>query len=315
MSRLPPLNSIRAFDAAARHLSFSRAAEELSVTHGAISHQVKTLEQWLGVTLFRRGGQSVHLTDQGRLYLATISPALASIAVASRNLSEQEVLRVNTLPSFAMRWLFPRLVKFRAAFPRINVELSTGLQRVDELSSNIDVIIRREPETVAGMVKRRFIGEMHLPICAPQIIRDGCLNGIEDLRRQTLLHCEARPTAWSDWLAAFWPARLVPAKSLRLEHLYFALQAALDGLGVAMGPSSLIASDISAGRLVVPFGKRFLPCESYFIILPEDRQHDPVVKTFCDWLEEEGAQFDAGILQLLEKGMAASMALTCLWLK
>ncbi|MCP2091718.1 UNVERIFIED_ORG: LysR family glycine cleavage system transcriptional activator [Paraburkholderia sediminicola] len=306
MTRLPPLNSIRAFDAAGRHLSFTRAAEELSVTHGAISHQVKALEQWLGVSLFRRSGQSVVLTDQGRLYLATISPALASIAIASRNLSQQEVLRVNTLPTFTMRWLFPRLVKFRAAHPTITVEISTGLEPVEELSSNIDVIIRREPETVAGLVKRSFIGEMHLPVCAPQLLENGALSGIADLSEHTLLHCEARPTAWTDWLSEFWPNQLVPAQSLRLEHLYFALQAALDGLGVAMGPSSLIEADVATGRLVIPFGNRIKRCENYYIILRQDRQHDPVVKTFCDWLEEEGTQFDNTIMQVLEKGMVSA---------
>jgi LysR family transcriptional regulator, glycine cleavage system transcriptional activator len=306
MTRLPPLNSIRAFDAAGRHLSFTRAADELSVTHGAISHQVKALEQWLGVPLFRRSGHSVELTDQGRLYLATISPALASIAIASRNLSQQEVLRVNTLPTFTMRWLFPRLVKFRAAHPTISVEISTGLEPVEELSSHIDVIIRREPETVAGLVKHRFIGEMHLPVCAPRLVEDGALTGIADLNRHTLLHCEARPTAWADWLSEFWPSQLVPAQSLRLEHLYFALQAALDGLGVAMGPSSLIEADVASGRLIIPFGKRFKRCASYYIILRQDRQHDPVVKTFCDWLEEEGTQFDNTIMQVLETGMVSA---------
>ena len=306
MTRLPPLNSIRAFDAAGRHLSFTRAAEELSVTHGAISHQVKALEQWLGVSRFRRSGQSVVLTDHGRLYLATISPALVSIAIASRNQSQQEVLRVYTLPTFTMRWLFPRLVKFRAAHPTITVEISTGLEPVEELSSNIDVIIRREPETVAGLVKHRFIGEIHLPVCSPRLVEGGSLAGITDLNRHTLLHCEARPTAWTDWLSEFWPGQLVPAQSLRLEHLYFALQAALDGLSVAMGPSSLIAADVAAGRLVIPFGKRIKRCENYHVILRQDRQHDPVVKTFCDWLEEEGTQFDNTIMQMLENGMVAA---------
>ncbi|MFP3184330.1 MAG: LysR family transcriptional regulator [Paraburkholderia sp.] len=133
-----------------REHGVTRAAEEPSVTHGTISHQVKSLEQWLGVSVFRRIGQSALLTYRCRLYPATISPALASIAIASRNLSQQEVLRVNTLPTFAMRWLFPRLVNFRAAHPTITVEISTGLEPVEELSGNI--------------------GEMHLPVCAPQLL-------------------------------------------------------------------------------------------------------------------------------------------------
>ncbi|CAG9183964.1 Glycine cleavage system transcriptional activator [Cupriavidus laharis] len=305
MSRLPPLNSIRAFEAAGRHLSFTRAAEELCVTHGAVSHQVKTLEEWLGVPLFRRLGQSVQLTDQGRLYLATVSPALSAIASASRSLSRHEVLRVNALPSFIMRWLFPRLVSFRAAHPTIEVDISSGLEPVEELSGDIDVIIRREPDTVPGLVKRKFIPEMHFPVCAPSLLKDGRLEGIGDLRHHTLLHCQARPTVWNDWLKAFWQDSLVPAQSLQLEHLYFALQAALDGLGVAMGPSSLVASDVASGRLVIPFGRRMLPCRNYFMILRQERQHDPVVKTFCDWLEREGEQFESDLGVILEKVFSA----------
>lgn len=273
------------------------------MTHGAISHQVKALEQWLGVPLFRRNGQSVELTDQGRLYLATISPALASIAIASRNLSQQEVLRVNTLPTFTMRWLFPRLLRFREAHPSIIVEISSGLESVEELSSHIDVIIRRDPDTVAGLVKHRFVGEMHLPVCAPQLVERDGLSEIEDLNRHTLLHCEARPTAWQEWFSEFWPSQIVPSQSLRLEHLYFALQGAIGGLGVAMGPSSMVADDVAAGRLVIPFGNRLKHSKSYYAILRQDRQHDPVVKTFCDWLADEGTQFDKNILQVLEKGM------------
>ncbi|MFP3184331.1 MAG: LysR substrate-binding domain-containing protein [Paraburkholderia sp.] len=126
------------------------------------------------------------------------------------------------------------------------------------------------------------------------------------MSERTLLHCEARPTAWTDWLSEFWPNQLVPAQSLRLEHLYFALQTALDGLGVAMGPSSLIPADVAAGRLVIPFGKLIKRCENYYVILRQDRQHDPVTKTFCDWLEEQGTQFANAIMLVLENGMVGA---------
>ena len=126
-SRLPPLNPLRAFEATARRGAVSAAARELNVTHGAVSHQIKALEGWLGVPLFRRLGKSVALTDQGRLYLDSVSPALAAIASASRSISAHEVLRVNALPTFTMRWLFPRLAQFRALHPHIEVQISTGL--------------------------------------------------------------------------------------------------------------------------------------------------------------------------------------------
>jgi LysR family glycine cleavage system transcriptional activator len=295
LHRLPPLGSIRAFEAAGRLLSFSKAASELSVTHGAISHQIKALEGWLGVPLFLRLGKSVALTDQGRLYLDSISPALAAIASASRSISAHEVLRVNALPTFTMRWLFPRLAQFRALHPHIEVQISTGLEPMSRLPANIDVVIRREPQDVTGLHKVRVLSEAAFPVCAPALLQRMPLERITDLTRHTILHCPARRTAWDDWLAIAHHSRVVPAQSLELEHLYFCLQAAIDGIGVAMGYSPLVAPDLAAGRLVAPFGSLVLGTPGYFVITRSERQHDPVVKTFCDWLLEQGMQFDEGM--------------------
>ena len=299
MHKLPPLNSIRAFEAAGRLLSFSRAADEMSVTHGAVSHQIKTLESWLAVPLFRRLGKSVELTDQGRLYLDSISPALAAIASASRSISAHEVLRVNALPTFTMRWLFPRLAQFRGMHPHIEVQISTGLEPMSKLPSNIDVVIRREPHSVTGLNKVRVLSESAFPVCSPALLQRVPLERIADLSRHTILHCPARRTAWEDWLAVVHHSRVVPAQSLELEHLYFCLQAAIDGIGVAMGYSALVATDIAAGRLVAPFGGVVLGTPGYFVITRAERQHDPVVKTFCEWLLEQGAEFDAEMATML----------------
>ncbi|MBN9516575.1 MAG: transcriptional regulator GcvA [Alphaproteobacteria bacterium] len=292
MHKLPPLGSIRAFEAAGRLLSFSKAADELSVTHGAVSHQIKALESWLGVPLFRRMGRAVALTDQGRLYLDSVSPALAAIASASRSISAHEVLRVNALPAITMRWLFPRLAQFRALHPHIEVQISTGLEPTSRLPANIDVVIRREPQEVTGLHKVHMLSEDAFPVCSPVLLERMPLERISDLSRHTILHCAARRTAWDDWLAIAHHSRVVPAQALELEHLYFCLQAAVDGIGVAMGYSPLVASDLAAGRLTAPFGSVVLGTPGYFLITRTERQHDPVVKTFCEWLLEEGAKFD-----------------------
>lgn len=292
LRRFPPLGAIRVFEAAGRLLSFSRAADELSVTHGAVSHQIKALEGWLGVPLFRRMGKTIALTDQGRLYLDSISPALAAIASASRSISAHEVLRVNALPTFTMRWLFPRLAEFRALYPHIEVQISTRLEPMSRLPANIDVVIRREPAEVPGLHKVRVLSETAFPVCSPALLQRVPLARIADLAHHTILHCPARRTAWEDWLATTHHTRVVPAQSLELEHLYFCLQAAIDGIGVAMGYSPLVAPDLEAGRLVAPFDGQVLNTPGYFVITRVERQHDPVVKTFCDWLLEQGLRFD-----------------------
>ena len=292
LHRLPPLGALRAFEAAGRLLSFTKAADELSVTHGAVSHQIKALEAWLGVPLFRRLGKSVALTDQGRLYLDSINPALAAIASASRRISAHEVLRVNALPTFTMRWLFPRLAQFRALYPHIEVQISTGLEPMSRLPANIDVVIRREPNEVTGLHKVRVLSEMAFPVCSPRLLERVPLERIADLAQHTILHCPARRTAWDDWLASTHHSRVVPAQSLELEHLYFCLQAAIDGIGVAMGYSPLVAPDLAVGRLIAPFEGLVLHTPGYIVITRTERQHDPVVKTFCDWLLEQGTRFD-----------------------
>lgn len=299
MHKLPPLNSIRAFEAAGRLRSFSKAADELCVTHSAVSHQIKSLESWLGITLFNRLGKTIELTDQGRLYLDTVSPALASIAMASRTVSTHEVIRVNALPTFTMRWLFPRLAKFRQQFPNVDVQISTGLEPVSRLPSNIDVVIRREPQEALGLNKVRVLSEIAFPVCAPALLERYPLNTITDLSQHTFLHCPARPNAWADWLAIAHHSRVVPAQSIELEHLYFCLQAAIDGLGCTIAYSPLVWPDLQAGRLLAPFPDVGMHTPGYFLITRSERQHDPVVKVFCDWLIEEGKAFDHMIMKEL----------------
>jgi LysR family glycine cleavage system transcriptional activator len=291
----PPLNALRAFEAAARLSSFKDAAAELGVTHGAISRHVRLLEDWLGPpALFRRLNRRVELTSTGAALLAETGTALDRLSAAADRHKARDgraapaVLRVNALATFSLRWLLPRLAQFRDLHPQIEVRLATSNERVDALREPCDLIIRGGPDTFYGFTCRRFLTEQRLPVCSPALLERLPLNEVADLAQHTLLHASTLPRLWSDWLSAAGAPELEPAGSLTLDHFYLALQAALDGLGVAMGPTALVADDLAAARLVVPFASPALPARGYHAYLPEARAGDPAVTAFCEWLEAVG---------------------------
>lgn len=286
---LPPLNAVRAFEAAARYSSFKEAAAELGVTHGAISRQVHLLEEWFaGPPLFQRLSRGVALTPAGGALLAEFGPALDRIATAARQHTERRgglvatVLRVNALATFSLRWLLPRLTLFRAENPGIEVQLTTANDPVDALPEDYDVIIRGGPDTHHGFVSRPVLNERRLPVCSPTLAKR--LATVTDLESQTLLHVTTMPRLWHDWLTAAGYAGLRPAATLTLDHFYLAIQAAIDRLGVAMGPTALVGDDLTAGRLVTPFPDISLPARTYFAYLPQRGLADPATAVFCDWL-------------------------------
>jgi LysR family glycine cleavage system transcriptional activator len=292
---LPPLNAVRAFEAAARLGSFKDAAIELGVTHGAVSQQIRLLEAWLGTpSLFRRSIRRVVLTPAGAGLLAEVGPALDRIAVAVQQHRERRgdppaaVLRVNALATFSLRWLLPRMNRFRAEHPDIEVRLTTSNDPVDALPEPFDVVIRGGPDTFHGFASRFLLSERRLPVCSASLFAQMPLADVADLSRHTLLHVTSMPRLWHDWLTAAGQPALEPAASLTFDHFYLTIQAALDGLGVAMGPTALIADDLAAGRLVTPFPKISLPARSYFAYFPEARRNDPHSAVFFDWLEQQG---------------------------
>ena len=296
---LPPLNAVRAFEAAARHGSFKNAAAELGVTHGAVSRHVRLLEDWLGPpALFLRLNRRVALTSTGAALLAETGLALDRLSAAAQRhrirdaLAAPAILRVNALATFSLRWLLPRLDQFRDRHPGIEVRLSTSNDPVDALRDPYDVIIRGGPDTFYGFVSRLFLTERRLPVCSPALLARLPLNQIADLRRHTLLHTSTLPRVWSDWFAVAGSLDMEPAASLTLDHFYLTIQAALDGLGVAMGPTVLVAHDLEAGRLVAPFAEISLPTRNYHVYLPDSRIDDPAVIAFSKWLEEAGRQSD-----------------------
>ena len=292
---LPPLNAVRAFEAAARHGSFKDAAVELGVTHGAVSQQIRLLEEWLGLpALFRRLSRRVVLTPSGVALLAEFGPALDRIATAVRlhrgrgGVPPVAVLRVNALATFSLRWLLPRLTLFRAERPDIEVRLTTSNDPIDALPEPFDVVIRGGPDIFHGFASRLLLSERRLPVCKPSLVEELRLRDVAELSQHTLLHVTTMPRLWHDWLAAAGYVGPEPAASLTFDHFYLTIQAAIDGLGVAMGPTALVADDLAAGRLVAPFPEVSLPARSYFAYVPEAHGADPLITVFCDWLEQQG---------------------------
>jgi LysR family glycine cleavage system transcriptional activator len=285
--RLPPLNALRVFETAGRRQSFTLAADELNLTHGAVSRQIRALEDWFGRPLFVRSHRRVTLTEGGAAYLAEIGAAFDRIASATARQAEQgsgRLLHVNALATFTLRWLIPRLSAFQLAYPSIEVRLTTSNAPLRDLNEAYDVAIRGGPELVAGHVAHHFLSETRIPVCSPKLIERLPLQSPGDLARHTLLHAATLPGVWSQWLVAARIPDLTTAGSVTFEHFYLTLQAALDGIGVAMGPTALIADDVRAGRLVIPFAGPALPARSYFTYVPEVRADDPAVRCFCNWL-------------------------------
>lgn len=285
--RLPPLNALKAFEAAGRHESFTLAAAELRVTHGAVSRHVQTLEAWLGTPLFERHNRRVVLTEAGRGYLPEIGAALDRMALATARQmerSQSHVLHVNALATFTLRWLIPRLSSFQRAHPLVEIRLTTSNVPLARIIEPFDIAIRGGPDTRPGFVGRAFLAERRIPVCSPRLLQHGPLATPMDLAGHTLLHAATLTEVWPQWLQAAGVPDLQPQASVTLEHFYLTLQAALDGLGVAMGPERLIADDVAAGRLMLPFDGPALRARSYHTYVPEGRAEHAAVRAFCEWL-------------------------------
>jgi LysR family glycine cleavage system transcriptional activator len=289
---LPPLNALRAFEAAGRLGSFKEAAAELHVTHGAVSQHVRLLEEWLESSLFERHNRRVVLTPAAKAYLAEIAPLFEQLSQATARYGVSETvarsLSVNAPATFTLRWLVPRLAKFRAAYPEVDVNVETSNEPVESLQASYDVIIRGGPDTFYGYAMRPFLSEERLPVCSPALLQRLPLRTPDDLRRHTLLHTSSLPRLWPDWLASAETPALKPAATLTFDHFYLTLQAAIDGIGVAMGPTALVSDDLAAGRLVAPFVGPRLPSRSYCTYVADGNATDERVVLFRSWLEREG---------------------------
>ena len=283
--RLPPLNSLRAFESAARLLSFTKAADELAVTQSAVSHQVKGLEDWAGVPLFRRDGRAVALTEAAAKYLPAVSAALDQIALASRKLQAvdpgQGWLTVAVMPAFAGKWLVPRLAAFRAKHPNIDVWVASFERQTGALDADVDMAIRYGREEWPGLKRIKFLDEELFPVCAPAMAAQFKEPG--DLARATLLHDELRED-WAMWLRAAGVTTVDATRGPGFDDSGLLIQAAIEGLGVALGRSVLVKRDLEAGRLMRPF-QTAIPSESaYYLVYPPELENAPKIKAFREWI-------------------------------
>jgi LysR family glycine cleavage system transcriptional activator len=296
--RLPPLNAIRAFEAAARHGSFTKAAFELHVTQGAVSHQVKLLEQWLGMPLFERFGHSLTLTAQGRSYLPALGKALDAVASATERLGAGVLagpLRVTVLPSFASKWLMPRLGTFQAQYPAIDLHISTSAELHDFSVDAFDVGIRSGLGRWAGLRADLIAHEALTPVLSPTLAAKQVVQQPADLAGLTLLHDQPRD-AWPRWLEMAGAVDVDAKQGPSFNDAALVLQAALDGHGVAMGRVFLSAHDVAAGRLVQPFAQTLANDFSYWLVYPKSTAAKPRIDAFRTWLLAEAAASAAPVL-------------------
>jgi LysR family glycine cleavage system transcriptional activator len=298
MRPLPPLNALRAFEAAARLGSHSRAAEELGVTHGAVSRHIQTLEEFLGTPLFRSHGRGRIPTERAAVYLAEVSAALDRLGSATERMREPatlRTLRVNIVATFAMRWLIPRLSAFQIAHPRVEVRLVTSTEAVEHLQEEFDVVVRRHAMHRAGYASRQFLADPNLPVAAPALLAKYPVLAPGDLLHVPLLHSDSKPNAWLEWFrAAGFTSRDLPTGGQRFENYFFTLEAALRGLGFAVGSLPLVADDLASGRLVAPLKSPVFMSEGYHVLYPANRSNGTVMQ-FVDWLIAQGATPDAGL--------------------
>lgn len=315
--RLPSLDLLRGFEAAARHLSFTRAAEEMFLTQSALSRQILALEEQLGARLFERRHRDLRLTDAGQLLHATAKSMLEEFSRALAKIRRDEgsqALTVSTNLPFASLWLIPRLSRFRARQPTVDVFISADNRIVDLERERIDLAVRYCGQASAPAGAPRLFGERLLPVCSPSLARDPTrpLKRPEDLVRHVLLHIDDERGRftwlnWSAWLAAIGIHDLKPAGSLRFNHFDQVVQAALDGQGVALGRVPLINSLLQQRRLVAPFRDRHATDHGYYVITSSQAAKRPAAGAFVEWLIEE-ARNDAVETQAEAGGAAAQPA-------
>lgn len=313
--RLPPLNSLRAFEAAARHLSVKKAAVELNVTPAAVSHQVRQLEDFLGVQLFHRHNRALELTDAARACLPKLREGFESLAQAIDRLRAHQsggMLTVSAAPSFAARWLMPRLHRFIAAHPEIDVRVSARMRRVsrdgkadmaerttvDTWLDDSDVAVLYGHGHYPGIRVDKLLDLTIAPICSPKLLAgEHPLKSPEDLRHHLLLHDDTgalydNEAFWDVWLKAAGVTGIDATRGPHFSHAVLACEAATDAIGVVATMPVLVAEEIAAGRLVLPFALQVPLDSAYYMVCEEHAVTRPAVAAFRTWLIEEARRAD-----------------------
>ncbi len=299
MTRLPPLNSLRAFEAAQRHMSFQKAAEELFVTPAALSYQIRQLEEHLDVKLFNRLNRAVELTCEGRMIAQGVEDSFAMLRRTMMRLERREdsnVLVISAGPAFTSKWLTPRLYRFLARWPDIDVRISASLKKADLVAGDVDIGLRFGTGDYEGCTSVKLLEEWVTPMCSPQLLQGP--NGIRtpaDLARYSLVHDDTHIHAsmfdlpdWKTWVEAAGVADIVNVnKGTHFDIADHALDAAIAGAGVVLGRTVLADGDIKARRLVTPFDLRLKAEYSFYVVVAENRENEINIKRFTDWIREE----------------------------
>jgi LysR family glycine cleavage system transcriptional activator len=288
----PPLNPIRVFETAARLMSFTAAAEELNVSQVAVSRQIKVLEDYLGTPLFLRSHRSVRLTEDGARIFPAVNRALDDINHAVSTIStrgERNALTIQTHTTFGQRWLIPRLFRFHEQFKTIDIRLTSSIHPFNPDRQNIQAAIQ-SGDGSSESCDCDFIAPIELiPVCSPLLIAASSdRSGPESLSRHTLLHSFARPRDWASWLASSGFADVDPDRGLRFENSVLAYEAALQGMGVAIGVRILVEQYLRVGSLIAPFGPAVPLNSGYYLLTPRGRPTSRMLRNFRDWLLEEG---------------------------
>lgn len=309
--RLPPLNALRAFEAAGRHVSFTKAAEELFVTPGAISRQIKLLEDVLGLELFERTSRDLRIPDETREYAIALGDAFDQINRATKRLltaHRARSLRIHCPMTFTLRWLMPRLPLFHRLYPTREIQLTTTLLPIPAnllYLGDVDVVIQMGKGDWPDLVAHRLAGSALVPVCSQAYV--AAMGGnltVEKLAEATLLRSMARPDDWRDWLDAAGGHNIDDQRGLHFESSSLAYQAAIEGIGVAIGQVSLIAGDLIAGRLVTPIDFVHDNGNAYYLTYAKQSENDSRLAEFRDWILDQVVEFEAWLKQSPERSAA-----------
>ena len=298
MALLPPLNSLRAFEAVGRHLSFSKAANELNVTPGAVSQQIRGLEEFLEIKLFKRRNRSIVLTDSGQVFLPLLSDGFAGISAAVdsvRRSQGDEPLTITAAPSFTSKWLIPRLCKFQALHPEIDVRIDASSRLVDFVREDIDVGIRFGTGEIEGLDSVYLFSFDLIPVCNPDLKHEGrALQDLSDLRHHTLLHSQDTDfdpsfPDWAMWLATAGVDDVDASRGIFFSQGEMVIEAAIEGQGIALAASVMAAGAIESGRLVQPFETRLPVRLSFHLITTRQKSRSSKIGAFRQWILDESA--------------------------
>ena len=295
MRRIPPLNALRVFEVAARTGSYTAAAEELGLTHGAVSRHVTALEDWLGQKLFRREGRRMVATPIAGIFAAEVGHALDRVAIAAEACGRpaRRILRVSAPTSFAMRWLIPRLDCFHAAHPQAEVVVHTVSTVQEDLRGGFDLAIRRGTANATAWPQHRAVpvlDDIDTLIMSPALFARKPIVTPADIARHVLLASETRPGDWTDWIDAAGLSHLSGLPRQRFDHFFVTRQAVEDGLGIGIGPLPMLDLDIAAGRLMTPFPQIRVRRTGYVALVPRREDPSGLLARFAAWLADIGRE-------------------------